>query len=271
MEIIERYQVRGLPGTVCRTSFDGRRVDFWAPQGGASHLLVAHDGQNIFDRRTATRMRTWKLAQTATRVFPTHGFNPPAIIAVYHSSSKSDPHGRIKDLTPQDPYQAGVEGPKLFPLHELRGNSYHTLIAEEIIPTIADSLALHVDPKLTAMIGSSMGGLSTLYALSLYPDLYKTALAFSPHWTIGGNPLVDALLTKLPKPGSHKIWMSRGTKGLDAAYEPFQDYADTQMEERGWQLGSNFASHIYPRSGHNEPSWARYVDQALKFWLEDSA
>ena len=271
MEIIERYQVRGLSGTVSRASFSGRWVDYWAPQGGASHLLVAHDGQNIFDRRTATRMRTWKLAQTASRVFSTYGLNPPAIIAIYHSGSKADPHGRIKDLTPQDPYQAGIEGPQLFPLEELRGNTYHALIAQEIIPTIADVLSMVVDPEKTAMLGASMGGLTTLYGISRYPELYKTALAFSPHWTIGGNPLVDALLAGLPKPGNHKIWMSRGTKGLDRQYEPFQDYADEQMALTGWRLGSNFASHIYPHTGHNEPSWARYVDQALKFWLEASA
>lgn len=54
MKEIKRFQVRGIPGAVTRADFSGRIVDFWAPDGGSDHVLIAHDGQNIFDRKTAT-------------------------------------------------------------------------------------------------------------------------------------------------------------------------------------------------------------------------
>ena len=76
------------------------------------------------------------------------------------------------------------------------------------------------------MIGSSMGGLSTLYALAEHSDKFHTALALSTHWSLGGIPLVEALIKELPATGIHNIYMSRGTKGLDADYEPFQLHAD---------------------------------------------
>jgi hypothetical protein len=82
------------------TYFGQRRVDFWAPPGPTQHLIIAHDGQNIFDHRSATYRSTWKLAQTANRVFNSAQLPAPIIIGVFHSSSKSDPNGRGKDLTP---------------------------------------------------------------------------------------------------------------------------------------------------------------------------
>jgi len=62
--------------------------------------------------------------------------------------------------------------------------------------------------------------------------------------------------------------MSRGTKGLDASYEPYQLRADELVRQKGWN--SNFITKVYHRSGHNERSWSRYVDEALRFWLGKS-
>ena len=76
MQSISHYQVRGVPGQVQSSLFDGRRVDYWGPQD-PSHLLIAHDGQNVFDPKTATRRRTWKMAQTAIKAFDEHGLRPP--------------------------------------------------------------------------------------------------------------------------------------------------------------------------------------------------
>jgi hypothetical protein len=109
MEQIKRFQVRGLPGWVNRVSFSGRIVDYWAPVGGSDHVLIAHDGQNIFDRRTATFIYTWKLAQTAARIARECGNKPPLVIGVFHSSTKEDPHGRAKDLAPEDPFRDGIK------------------------------------------------------------------------------------------------------------------------------------------------------------------
>ena len=61
--------------------------------------------------------------------------------------------------------------------------------------------------------------------------------------------------------------MSHGTKGLDAEYAPFQMYADKLMSERGYHA-HNYISRVYTRSGHNERSWAKYLDQPLHFWLD---
>jgi predicted alpha/beta superfamily hydrolase len=273
MERLERFQIRGVPGLVQRVSFDGRIVDYWSPRTPTHHLLIAHDGQNIFDPRTATRRRTWKMAQSAIRVSEKLKIAPPAIIAVFHSKNDQNPWGRILDLTPQDSYQNDVSAPddirtSITP-NQLQGNRYLEQITEHITPAICKELDINLSPTHTAIIGSSMGGLAALYALGKRPDFFTTSLALSTHWTVGGDALVDSLINALPSPSTHKIWMSYGTRGLDATYGPFQKYADRKMREAGWREGHDFSTHRFEKSGHNEKSWAKYLDQPMEFWLAD--
>jgi enterochelin esterase-like enzyme len=269
MQEIKRFQVRGVPGEVVRMKFGARIVDYWKPPKGSDTLLIAHDGQNVFDGKSSThRGQTWKMAQSAIRVSRELGISTPSIIGVWHSSTKENPWGRGKDLVPEKYFREGLEvhndyAKIIEDITFLQGDSYFREIFETIVP----SLSPGIDPKNIAMIGSSMGALATLYAIAQMPQRFTTALALSPHWPFGDNGLVEKTINSLPLPGTHKIWMSHGTKSLDSEYAPFQAYADKLMFKRGYRT-NNFVSRVYPRSGHNERSWAKYLDQPLNFWLD---
>ncbi|MDP1719903.1 MAG: alpha/beta hydrolase-fold protein [Candidatus Nanopelagicaceae bacterium] len=269
MERIKRFQIRGVPQSVERFDFDGRTVDLWSPGVPTKHLLIAHDGQNVLKRSPAAGRRSWRMAQSAIKVGRELGITPPAIIAVFHSRSPENPWGRILDLAPQDPFQNGVtaasEANDEISLEDLQGNRYLEEITDVITPAICDEMGLDLSELNKAVVGSSMGGLASLYALSKRPDFFTTSLALSPHWLAGEEPLVDALLASFPKPGMHKVWMSHGTGGYDAKYGPFQRYADQKMRDAGWQ--EDFVTRVYNRSGHNERSWAKYLVDPLRFWL----
>ena len=273
MEQVKSYFIRGVQGSVRRLNFDGRLVDYWSPNKTTEHVLIAHDGQNVFDRATSTHRRTWRMAQSAVRVSQNLGITPPVIIGVFHSRSATNPWGRILDLAPQDPFQNGVTSPVAndeISIESLQGNNYLEQITDVITPAICDELGLNIDRVNKAVIGSSMGGLASLYAIGKRPDFFTTALALSTHWTAGETPLVDALLDSIPTPGSHRIWMSRGTRGHDAHYGTFQDYADKKMFQAGWREGDDFITRVYKKSGHNERSWAKYLDQPMKVWLDST-
>ena len=264
MQEIKRIQVRGVPGEVVRAQFGDRTVDYWLPKQGTDRLLIAHDGQNVFDGKTSThRGQTWKMAQTAIQVSQELGINPPAIIAVWHSSNKQNPWGRAKDLAPQQFFSNGeyvdprwnISDPSV----KLHSDQYLETIFNEIVPAIAP----FASPEKTAVIGSSMGGLATLYAAIKHPDKFSTALALSPHWVISDKEFAEKMIAALPQ--THKIWMSRGDKGIDKEYPPLQDYVDELMEQRGF--GSRYVSKVYKRSTHNERSWAKYLNEPLRFWL----
>ncbi len=274
MKSIKRFQIRGVSGFVERVLINGAIIDYWGPKEGAQHLLIAHDGNNVFDGHTSThRNKTWEMAQSAIRVSEREGILPPVIIGVFHSETTKNPFGRGKDLTPEKAFRAGLqlseEIKAPFSINELTGDAYLKNIVTKIAPAIAQNFQMELTPEKTAVIGSSMGALASLYALGQYPDFFHTALALSPHWPLAGNALVDALIDDLPSPGKHKVWMSHGTKGIDKNYEPFQKYANQKMIEKGYRLKHDFISKVYERSGHNEKAWARYLDQVLQFWLVD--
>lgn len=270
LRLLRTYSIRGVATPVHRVRIESRTVDYWAPQG-SEHLIVAHDGQNIFDRRTATRGFTWRLAQQASLVFEQYGLKPPTIIAVFHSGGDPEPHGRALDLTPESHFRAGmpvlIDVPKDLTIDQLRGDHYLDQIYDVFVPAILDVLGQDFSFKCRAMLGSSMGGLSTLYEIGRRADRYSTALAYSPHWVLGGEKLVEAMMRALPEPGKHKIWMSRGTKKLDRDYEPHQALADRLMREIGWS-SENFHSRVYKGAGHNERAWSKQIADGLRFWLE---
>jgi pimeloyl-ACP methyl ester carboxylesterase len=199
------------------------------------------------------------------------GIIPPAIIAIWNGNTPADPWARLKELAPEKVLRNGVEvvTSDVIPItvDQLYGDRYLDEIFSKYLPIIVDSLKIESTPEKTAMIGSSMGGLSTLYALAEHGDKFHTALALSTHWPLGGLPLVDALIKELPASGAHNVYMSRGTKGLDADYEPFQLHADSLMLERGYQPDRNFITRVHARTGHNEKSWASYIDEPISFWL----
>ena len=278
MQIVKQFQVRGAAGEVKRTRLAGRTVDFWAPTPPTPFLLVAHDGQNIFDKSTSSHNRTWELAGTATKVAAQFGIPAPVIIAVFHSSNPSDPYGRGKDLAPQDVFTGGVEPAvnlsgiwptpePTFPLSELRGNQYIKEIAETIVPSICNYLGHEIVPEGSAVLGASMGGLAALNTLARYPDIFHTTLSFSPHWIVGKEPLVERLMGALPAPGNHNIWMSRGTKGHDSRYGPYQELANDLALAADYKYGKDLATPVFNHTSHNERSWSSYVNQALRFWL----
>jgi len=272
MRAIKHFQVRGIPGEVSRIAIGDRIIDYWAPNSPTDSLLIAHDGQNIFDGKTSThRRKTWEIGQSVNRLSKERGITPPAVIAIWNGNTPADPWARLKELAPERVLRSGVPVivSDVVPVtvDQLYGDRYLDEIFLQYVPTIAEYLGIAPSPEKTAMIGSSMGGLSTLYALANHGEKFRTALALSTHWSLGGMPLVEALIDELPAHGTHNIYMSRGTKGLDADYEPFQIHADSLMIKKGYRIEQNFLTRVHVRTGHNEKSWASYIDEPINFWL----
>lgn len=279
---IEQFQVRGLTGMVHKVRFGSRTVDYWVPANPGHHVLVAHDGQNIFDKRNIGinphQRATWELAKSAARIAELNDLTPPTVIGVYHTPYLEDNLGRVKEYTPaafmkkrEDwaPISYGLYPENIDEfLSGLTADQHLEEIAKVIVPTITENIGQIYSPETTAILGASMGGLAAIYAVIRQPDFFHTALSFSPHWPIGGNKLAENMMNAFPEPGRHKLWMSRGTKGLDATYEEPQDLATKVIADRGYREGVDLKYRTLNRGAHSNATWARYVPDALNFWLK---
>ena len=117
------------------------------------------------------------------------------------------------------------------------------------------------------MMGSSMGGLISLYALCAYPDLFAGAGCLSTHWPAADGLVIDNLATALPPAGSHLFYFDFGTLGLDADYEPYQQRVDAIMAAAGYTAGRDWLTRKFSGATHNEGAWSARVHIPLQFLL----
>jgi len=265
------YHIPGVSGAVTRVKFGERIVEYWRNSERTDKVLIAHDGQCIFDTRTAKRNTTWKLAESATQIARDFKTTPPLIIAIWHKGEVGDSVSRGLDLSPEDYFKSGLElfpknGP--FDVSAVQGNHYLSEIFENFVPTIVSETRSHWTAEKTAMIGASRGALSTLYALSRHSDKFSVVLAHSTHWPIGKNSLVEMTIKNLPEPGKHFIWMAHGSEGFDSEYGPYQQYAHQLLLEKGFRMREDFSFTYYPGAAHDEDSWSKQAPDSLRNWFE---
>lgn len=262
-------------GRLRRYVFDGHPVIVWAPKHiePTTPVLVMHDGHNLFDPKTSTFGATWGLLDAlrpgAVGGARIRGELKPLIIGVTYKNGDGTMRGyeyaptdilkRMPEVVAQLPQEWNSSGPD--------GNQYHELIAMKILPTIAAEYGVQLDPNRTAMGGSSMGALTSLYGLAKYPEIYGTALAYSTHWPLGGKTMIDEYIEMLPEPGTHRIWDDGGTIELDATYWPHQEYFRKQLLKKGYLEGVDYIEASYPNTGHSEVWWAGRVEHPINWWL----
>jgi pimeloyl-ACP methyl ester carboxylesterase len=143
---------------------------------------------------------------------------------------------------------------------------------EELKPYIDSNYSVGTGPEHAAVMGSSMGGLISLYAISEFPHVFGAAACVSTHWpgifTMDNNPIpqafFDYMRTALPDPAMHRIYFDYGTTTLDALYPPLQDRADAVMRARGYSE-SNWKTLRFEDAEHSEKAWSERLDFPLQF------
>ena len=261
-------QIRLAGGSLERYSFDDHVVDVWLPKdlSATTPVLVMHDGRNIFDENDSFTGKTWEVLPAIRD--EVRG-QKPVVIAVWGLSDLT----RLRELAPQKILDRHQEIWDTMPADyadspgESMGDAYVSLIADAILPFVADKHGLILDPSRTAVMGSSMGGLMSLYAMSQRPEVFGTAICFSTHWPFGGEDMVNELTDLLPNSSNHRVWTDTGTIELDQHYGPFHELATERLKSKGYVEPDSLVAAVYPNTGHHESYWSRRVADALNWWL----
>ncbi|HRY16426.1 MAG TPA: alpha/beta hydrolase-fold protein, partial [Candidatus Competibacteraceae bacterium] len=179
---------------------------------------------------------------------------------------------RLQEYMPQKPLTTSGAQHILSQFVEQAGGAplsdgYLRFLAEELKPFIDAHYPTLPDAAHTLVMGSSMGGLISLYALIEYPEVFGGAGCLSTHWPRGEAALVDALGAALPLPGQHRLYFDYGTETLDADYEPWQRRMDEWLRNAGYQEGQDWLTRKFPGAEHSERAWRVRVDLPLRFLL----
>jgi enterochelin esterase-like enzyme len=265
---------------------DPRRVVVWLPDGYTQRgpkyaVLYMHDGQNLFDKATAGYGMEWEIDEHLSKLIAEKKVRPTIVVGIWNTPKRLQEYVPSKAFAtlPAD-YRAKVAA--LYGGEPL-SDGYLKFVVEELRPLIDRRFNVKTDRANTAIMGSSMGSLISLYAIDEYPKVFGGAGMMSTHWPLVINPdgkavsqqdyeVVSAtferyLAPALPSPASHKLYFDHGTETLDAVYKQYQDRVDRIVASRSYVQGRNWLTRSFPGQKHNEISWASRVDVPLQFLL----
>lgn len=254
-----------------------RHVDLWLPPGwdGQRRLpvLYMHDGQMLFDAGSTWNRQAWNAHTAAAGLIEAGQVPPFIIVGIWNGGplrhSEYYPQGFLRHLPPAQR--------QLFTERYLggrpRSDDYLRFLVEELKPAVDKAFPTLAGREGCFVMGSSMGGLISLYALCEYPQVFGGAAGLSTHW-IGSReanaalPLAafNYLAEKLPAPQGRRLYLDRGTEELDALYGPGHDFAAQIVRERGW-TERDAMLRTFAGTGHNERDWAARLALPMGFLL----
>lgn len=246
-----------------------RNVDVWLPPGYAEDprrhaVLYMHDGQNLFVPHLAFSGVDWGVDEALTHLVLEGILPPPIVVGIWNTPQ------RIAEYMPERPLALRPSAHDAFESRfgaAPHSDAYLRFLVDELKPFVDLHYRTEPDRQHTHIMGSSMGGLISLYALCEYPHVFGGAACLSPSLTIGDRPLFDYLEAHLPPPQTHRLYFDYGAEGQRPYYRQCQGDADALMQRRGYTPEVTWMHRHFPGAGHNEGAWRERIHVPLEFLL----
>jgi len=260
-----------------------RTVDIWLPSNYSKSkkysVIYMHDGQMLFDATTTWNKQEWRIDDVITKLSVENKIENVIVVAIWNI-----PNLRHNDLFPKKPLEnltrkqqdLILEKAKkfgyTFAFEAVNSDNYLKFIVEELKPFVDTNFSVYTDANHTAIMGSSMGGLISMYAICEYPQVFGKAACLSTHW-IGfrefeNNPIPESFFSymkeKLPNPKSQKLYFDYGTETLDADYLKYEYRVDEILKEKGYD-STNSKNLKFEGENHSEASWQKRVPIPIEF------
>ena len=232
-----------------------RQIIVFVPEGYDANperrcpVLYMQDGQNLFNPETSyVPGKYWRLDQTAQRLIRDGRIEPIIIVGIYHACEK-----RVDEYTPtKDAKRNGGQADK-----------YLKALTEEIKPFIDREYRTHSCAWNTAIGGSSLGGLLTLYAGLEYPQIFGKLAAMSPSAWWDRRFVVRAVDQLAIRPRL-SIWLDIGSREGSGTLADARSLRDA-LEEKGWKQSADLKYVEAAGAVHDEAAWADRVAPMLEF------
>ncbi|MCB9550103.1 MAG: hypothetical protein H6706_30205 [Myxococcales bacterium] len=221
-------------------------ADYDADPARRYPVLYAHDGQNLFDARDAAFGVAWEL-DDAVDALVADGTVPPMIVVGVHNTAD-----RIGEYTPsRDPGRQAGGG----------AAAYGRFLVEELKPALDHRLRTRCGRADTALMGSSLGGLVSLWLLRAYPAVFGRVAAVSPSlWWNRGE--AQGWVPDLAPGAETRLWVDAGG---DEGGDPDRDGRRSVIEDSralvealvaaGWRFPSQIGYLEVPGAAHDEAAW----------------
>lgn len=204
-------------------------------------VLYMHDGQNLFDDATSYSGE-WGIDDYLDSL----GMDAKEciVVAIDNGGNK-----RINEYCPYDFSLSGIGA--LSKSNKGEGNEYVDFLVKTLKPFIDKNYRTAKDKANTAIAGSSMGGLISLYAVLKYPKVFGAAGVFSPAFWVAPK-IFDDIRTKGKKVSSKIYFYAGKQEGETMAPDMLKAYESMSKVSK-----SSMQAVIRDGGQHNEPTWRK--------------
>ena len=216
-------------------------------------VLYMFDGHNAFFDDHATYGKSWGLADYLDKTAA------PLIVAAVECNHSPE-NGRLSEYSPYDfdnPHYGKFKG---------RGDETLDWFINTLKPYIDREFRTLKDRDHTFIMGSSMGGLMSLYAVLKYNKVFSRAACLSPSIWVSEEKLRD-LIRNAPVLPDTVVYMDYGSREMNFHAGNEQRFAALGMEMLKHRI--HLTQRIVPNGNHSEASWEKQLPFCIGSLLYD--
>lgn len=215
-------------------------------------VLYMHDGQNLVNPLDAFGGVVWGVDETAQSLILNEQIEPIIIVGIYNSGeNRLDEYTQVKSRGGRLKGRGG------------EADAYGRMIIEELKPFIDNQYLTKPEREYTALGGSSLGGLVSLYLGFKRPDVFSRLAILSPSVWWANNQIIREIAVG----GDHlplRIWLDIGRREGSRIKHQVRALRELLLAN-GWHEDLDLAYFEFPEAEHNESSWAQRFGEVLKF------
>lgn len=213
-------------------------------------VLYMHDGQNVFDESTSFAGE-WEVDESLNDLF-LDGDKGCIVVAIDNGADL-----RINEYSPwyNATYQAGGEG-----------EAYVDFIVETLKPYIDSNFRTLPDRQHTGIMGSSLGGLISHYAMVEHPEVFGKVGVFSPAYWF--NPEIYDHTAQNPIAEDTRLYLLAGQQEGNGSVVNDVNQMESVLLQSGFP-SDNIEVKIDADGEHREWYWAREFPAAYLWLFED--
>ena len=236
-----------------------RDAQVWVPASGQfTHLLFAHDGQNLFDPEAI--WGGWRLDESLP--------GSMLVVGIDNTADRMEEYTHVADTLDGDPY-GGL------------GDDYADLVELTVRPLMEGHYG---EADVVGTMGSSLGGLISYHIAHRYPDRYDMAISLSGTMGWGSFEQNNPTMIEIYGAAGHRdawLYLDSGGSGTcfdgdgDGIWDDDPDSSDNYCENSqlrdvlaaaGYQYDVDLWHWHEAGAEHNEMAWADRVWRPLELF-----
>lgn len=211
-------------------------------------VLYMHDGQNLFDAETSYSGE-WGVDEVMEKMVADGEIEEAIVVGIYNNAD------RMKEYSPWPSPDFENSG---------RGDKYARFLVESVMPYINGNFRTLSDRDHTSVMGSSMGGLISLYIGLQYPEHFKYIGAMSScFWW--NDRQITRLAEEKGKLDIHFYFDTGTAEGKNAV--PNNHEFEELLIKQGYKKGIDCIYVEEKDAIHHEAAWTGRLPIPLKMML----